>query len=180
MDESITAEDKKRARQKPPLDAGRIAGEIVAGTATGLVALPLAFVAARLFVAAHLYEDDCMGIGRFFSGFVVFFSVFPIVYGPASAIGVYVVGNSADDTGSFLLTLGCGFAGGFATLGMALLVHSSFYWSYWFPRVSFWVFVPLASLILPLMTTCAFNLTRRYKRPVLPRSSGGKYFVSYP
>ena len=48
-------------------------------------------------------------------------------------------------------------------MGMDRLVHS-FYWSYWFPSVSPWVF-PLVLLVPPLMATCAFNWTRRYKEP---------------
>ena len=49
-------------------------------------------------------------------------------------------------------------------MGMRGVIHS-FYWSYWFPSVPGWASVPLVLLILPLMTTCAFNLTRRYKEP---------------
>jgi len=36
MDESITAEEKKQNRPKPPRSLGRIAGEIRGGMATGL------------------------------------------------------------------------------------------------------------------------------------------------
>jgi hypothetical protein len=174
MDESITAENEKHARQKPPPSVGRIAGEILAGAGVGLaVALPLACVTAILF-----HEEDCFGIGKVVSALAIFISVFPMVYGPASAIGVYLVGNRDDETGSFLLTLGCGFAGGLAIRGMLNALHSD--WLYWVPDVPGWAFVLPVLLILPLMTTCAFNLTRRYKRPVLPRSSSGKYFASYP
>ena len=108
--------------------------------------------------------EDCMGFGRLAFALIPGFLIIPPAHGLASALGVYLVGRIGKQTGSFLLTLGCGFAGGLAIMGMDRLVHS-FYWSYWFPSVSPCVLVPLVLLIPPITATFGFNLTRRYKKP---------------
>ena len=161
MGESIHAEDKERAHQKPPLSVGRIVGEILAGTVIGCAVAELAKYV--LLVAGS--GGDCMGFGALAVAVIPGFLIIPPAYGLASAVGVYLVGNRGTQTGSFLWTLGCGFAGGLVIMGMRGVIHS-FYWSYWFPSVPGWAFVPLLLLIPPLTATCAFNWTRRCKEPL--------------
>jgi len=160
MGESIHVEDKEQAHQKPPLSVARIVGEIFAGTVVGYAVAELAKYV--LLVAGS--GGDCMGFGALAVAAIPGFLIIPPAYGLASAIGVYLVGNRGKQTGSFLWILGCGFAGGLVIMGMRGVIHS-FYWSYWLPSVPAWASVPLALLIPPLMATCVFNLTRRYKEP---------------
>lgn len=101
------------------------------------------------------------GIRRLAVFLIPGFLIVPPLHGLASAVGVSLVGHRGTQMGSFLWTLSCGFAGGLAIMG---IIHS-FCWSYLFPSVSRWASVPLALLIPPLMATCVFNLTRRYKEP---------------
>ena len=164
MPESFTLKTKSQPPQKPPLSGGRIAGEMFARMGVGFAAgLPPAF-GFLLWMGPLLAARDCFGVGAIAALVVSLFFVFPMAYGLASGVGVYLVGRIGKQTGSFLLTLGCGFAGGLAIMGMDRLVHS-FYWSYWFPSVSPCVLVPLVLLIPPITATFGFNLTRRYKKP---------------
>ncbi|MBC8217579.1 MAG: hypothetical protein H8E73_03870 [Planctomycetes bacterium] len=156
MDESINAEKKKR--QKPPLTRRRIAAEILGGVAVGFAA---GLLGGFVFLMMP-YDRGCFNGVLALAAAIV--SVFPMVYGVASGVGVYLVGKRGEQTGSFLWTLGCGFAGWFVIIGMRRLVHS-FYWSYWLPSIPDWAFVPLVLLTPPLLATIAFNLTRRYKEP---------------
>jgi hypothetical protein len=154
MDELINVEKEKQARQKPPLSVGRIAGEILAGTAAGFV---VAVLATYVLLAGS--GGDCMGFGRLAFGLFVF----PIVYGPGSGVGVYLVGKRGRQTGSFLWTLGCGFAGVLVIMGMGGVIHSD--WLYWVPSMPYWAFVLLVLLIPPILATLGFNATRRYREP---------------
>jgi hypothetical protein len=173
MAEFVNVEDKEPAPQKPPLSGGRIAGEILAGTAVGFAAGLLGGFGFLMMVhPGRGFDEGILALAA------AVFHVFPAVYGVASAVGVYLVGRIGKQTGSFLWTLGCGFAGVLVIMGMRGVIHS-FYWSYWFPSVPGWASVPLALLIPPLIAMCAFNLTRRYKEPVSPRSSSGKCFTSF-
>lgn len=162
MDESVHVGNNGPAPPKPPLSVGRIAGEMFAGMGVGFAAgLPAAF-GFLLWRGPILAARACFGgIGALVESF---FFVFPMVYGLASGVGVYLVGKRGRQTGSFLWTLGCGFAGVLVIMGMRGVIHS-FYWSYWFPSVPGWASVPLALPMPPLVATCVFNLTRRYKEP---------------
>ncbi len=155
MDESINVEKGKQARQKPPRSVGRIAGEILAGTATGLaVALSVAYV-----IGARYGQEGCFG-GLVALGYL-FFAV-PPAYGLGGAVGVSLVGNVGKQTGSFLLTLGCGFSGGLIMLVVLVLANRL---SDVLIVILFWLLLPLVLLIPPIMATLGFNLTRRYKKP---------------
>ena len=153
MSESLTAKEKKQSGQNPPLNRRRIAGEIIVGIAVGFAAGLLGGFGFLLMP----YDSGC------FSGVLALATatgvVFPALYSTFSAVGVYLVGRRGKQTGSFLLTLGCGFAGWLIITGVYRLVHS-FHWSNWLP---FWAFVPLLLLIPPLLATLGFNLTRRYR-----------------
>jgi len=185
MDESIKVEKEKCAQQKPPRSLGRIACEILAGTATGLaVALPVALV-----IGASAPKGCFAGL----AALVYMFFVVPLVYGLGSAVGVYLVGSRGIQTGSFLATLGWGFLTGFFSLlilyislrlqAVLTTAQSSSLMIVGFvvelQKIVRWVHWAIVLLIPPIVTTFGFNLTRRYKEPVLPRNSGGKYFVSY-
>jgi hypothetical protein len=178
MDESTIVENEKPAPQKPPLRVGRIAGEMFAGMGVGFAAgLPPAF-GFLLWMGPLLAARDCFGVGGIAALFVSLFFVFPMAYGLASGVGVYLVGRIGKQTGSFLVTSGCGFAGALVITGMGMPMWLSMPmgmrntrgvpWLSWLASMPYWAFFPLVLLIPPLMATCAFNLTRRYKE--LPSS----------
>lgn len=101
MDESINIANKKQSLQKPPLTPVRIIGEILAGTAMGIaVAVP------AVYVIGASSPKGCFA-GLVTLGFM--FIVIPPLYGIVRAVGVYLVGSIGKQTGSLLLTLGCGF-----------------------------------------------------------------------
>ena len=158
MCESVNVENKKQNHQKPPLSVGRIAGEILAGAATGLVvALPVAYVAGIAF-----HEESCFG--PIFALLIMFY-VFPVAYGPASGIGVYLVGSRGTQTGSFLATLGFGLIGGFVMLVMLIpVLFLSAALIVGVENIVRWTLWVLVSLIPPISATLGFNLTRRYKQ----------------
>ena len=78
-----------------------------------------------------------------------------ILYGPASAIGVYLVGSRGKQTGSFLLTLVAGFLGGCVMLPTLFVTGS----------VLGGACLALVFLTAPVIATIGFNGTRRYKEP---------------
>ncbi len=155
MDETINAENKEQGRQKPPLSVGRITGEILAGMASGLaVALPVGYG-----IGSTEKLESCFGpINRW----VIFLAVFPPLYGLATAVGVYLVGNMGKQTGSFLAAFGWGFLSAylypFAMIFLAITTTG---------------IVQLAGYVLilmipPIVATLFFNLTRRYKEGPSP------------
>ena len=148
MSESINVENKKQNRQKPPLSVGRIACEILAGLALGLVALLVVYVA----------DIDLAGNGEDVVFLGIFFIFFPPLYVLGSVIGVYLVGNKGKQTGSFVATLGFGFLGGlFMTvvlfLFLIMLIQAER------------ILLAPALLFSPILATYGFNLRRRYKEP---------------
>lgn len=133
-------ESKERKPGKPPLNKGRIAGEIAAGAGLGY-----GIAAAAYFTGGS--DSDIAFTG----------AALGILLG--CPVGVYLVGNSDNETGSFWATLG-GNALGFLLLGTAAGgddIPSA---------IQF-----LAALTLPVCATVFFNLTRRYKSP--PESETG-------
>lgn len=179
MDESVNVENKKK-QLKPPRNLIRIAGEILAGMASGLaIALPVAYV-----IGASVPEGCFAGL----AALLYMFLVIPPVYGLGSAVGVYLVGSRAEQTGSFPATSGWGFLAGLFTLlilyillrlqtiltaapsssimvvGLVVELQRIFRWTRW----------AIVLLIPPIAATYGFNLTRRYKVSVLPRNSSGK------
>lgn len=131
----------------------RIASEILAGTAVGFaVAFPVAYVTGTAF------DDGALG---FLAMFVL---VFPPLYGPGSAVGVYLVGNRGNETSSFLQTLGCGFLGGLfmlvmipvsSVLSRVLIVRGE--------RIVLLALLASVLLIPPIFATIGFNSRRRHK-----------------
>ena len=98
----------------------------------------------------------------------IFSKVTPVVYGIAGAVGVYLLGSRGNQTGSLMLTLAFGFLAGLLMLAMLPLAKL-------LPEalivVFFCSFGPLVLLAAPIAATIGFNLTRRYKEPVLPQNS---------
>ncbi|MBW7989158.1 MAG: hypothetical protein FVQ84_03955 [Planctomycetes bacterium] len=151
MSETINVENKKQNRQKPPLSVGRIAREILAGTALSLVALLVVNVIG--FVLVGKGKDEYAGFGFL----TILLTLFPPLNGWISAVGVHLVGSRGKQTGSFLLTLAGGFVGGLVAF-VALL---SLLWI----RVEIVLLAPLLLLIPPIFATLGFNLTRKYEEP---------------
>ena len=146
MDESINAANKKKVHQKPPLSVIRIVCEVLIGAGVGFLA-GLAGAVVRL-VLFPIASTDCFG-GNVI---VTLFFTFLWVYGPASAVIVYLIGSTGKQTGSFLATLACGVLGG---LGALVLLLSGM------PVVA----MDADLFISPILATLGFNLTRRYKEP---------------
>ena len=163
MDESITAENKEQNRQKPPRSLGRITGEILAGTATGFAAAGVVYVTGVVLVGGR---DHTGSVGQLaLLGFLAtFVSVVPPFYGLGSAVGVYLVGNMGEQTGSFLPTLGWGFLGGIVMFPMILgaIILSSVL-VVGAEVIVAWLFCALVLLTPPIFATLGFNWTRRDK-----------------
>ena len=154
MSESINVENKKQNRQKPPLSVGRIAREILAGTALGLVALLLAYVTGTAFD-----DGGCFGVFGFLAMFVL---VFPPLSGLGSAVGVHLLGSRGKQTGSFLATLVGGFLGGLVAVLLYFYASAAWNMMLGIEKIVLWA---LISLIPPILATVGFNLRRRYKEP---------------
>ena len=152
MCESVNIENKKQNPQKPPLSVGRIACEILAGLALGLVARLVVYVIHN--VIFHGAEDNLA------FGFLLMF--FPPLYVLATAVSVYLVGRIGNQTGSFLATAGGVFLGVPVTALLYLYIGAADYMMLGIEKIILW---PLVFLAPPIGATLGFNLTRRYKKP---------------
>ncbi len=128
--------------ETPPLKAGRLTGELLAGLGGQMVG-----IVAGIGLAALILPDGQI------------FVVGPIVGGAlGSSAGVYWVGTSfSDQVGSYWVAVGCNilFTGAFI-----LCDYAGF-----FPKYAP-VHRTLGYFILPTVaSTIGFNLTRRYKSP---------------
>ena len=172
MSESVNVENKKQNHQKPPLNLGRIAGEILAGAVAGLaVAYPVAYVIGIVLLGTDLSAVPAVPSVLGFQ--VIFDLVFPPLYGLGSAVGVYLLGSRGKQTGSFLLTLAGGLVGGIVMLVMlplALFLSSDYIvgvessdYIVGVEKIVGWALVVLIPLSPPIFATIGFNLRRRYK-----------------
>jgi len=149
MDESINTANIKQSRQKPPLSNSRIAGEIIAGLVIGISVALLVSCVMVYGVSGEFFGalTNWSRKGSEFDGLVFlavgFLALIPflIVYVPAAAIGVYLVSDRGEQTGSLLATVGA------SLLGLVFII----------------VLPPLVIITVPIMATIGFNLTRRYK-----------------
>ncbi len=157
MDESVHVGNNGPAPQKPPLSVGRIAGEILAGTATGCAAAGLA-VLAILFVISASIARSCMPFEYLFACLGI------ALHGPGSAIGVYLVGSMGRQTGSFVSALGYGLLGGLVMLPLA--AGAAALWSMLVGVEK--VVVCSVVLLPPIAATVAFNATRRHRAAPSP------------
>ena len=154
MSESINIENNKQNRQKPSLSAERIAGELLAGAALGFVAL--------LVVYRPVYKRFADSFEGILGSLLAYVFVFPPLYGLATAVGVYLVGNIGKQTGSFLTTLGWSFL--LACLAPVALVFL-FATTTEEEKIVRLAVKALVLLIPPIFATVGFNLRRRYKEP---------------
>ena len=160
MDESITLENEKQKRQKPPRNLGRIACEILAGAAT---AAALSYLS--LYVVGYGAEVAGLGEGCMdgFAILAIMSMVVPPVYLLGCAVGVYFAGRIGNQTGSFLATLGGVF------IGLPIIALLCFYmWAvdeYMTLGIEKIIIWPLVFLAAPATATLCFNLTRKYKKP---------------
>ena len=167
MSESVNIENKKQSRQKPPLSAGRIACEILAGVLAGFaVPVPLAYAVGyvMLYVIYGAPPDD-KNLGL--AGFLVFGAMafsFLILYGPATAIGIYLVGTRGNQTGSFWVTVGGLFLG--VPVIVLLFLYSDMAESKGLEVVKI-ILWSLIFLTPPIIATIGLNVRRRYKEPPL-------------
>jgi len=163
MDESIDVENKKQNPQKPPLSVGRITSEILAGI--GMVFVVMMLVGCVEVIVSF----GGIGDGETRNAFMAIFSkITPAVCGIAGGVSVYLLGSRDNQTGSLMLTLAFGFLAGLLKLAVFPLAKL-------LPEMLIVIlscsFGPLVLLVPPIAATIGFNLTRRYKEPVSPRSS---------
>jgi len=169
MNKPVNTGNKKQNRQKPPLNAGRIVGEIITGEATGATAAAIAYL--FFWVVCHVAKGESVGGGSMcditlwdlvIQGIMVLFV--PAVYGLGCAVGVYLVGSIGNQTGPFLATLGFGLIGAFVMLIMYFpVILISTYLIIGVENIVRWALWILVSFIPPIVATLAFNLIRRYK-----------------
>jgi hypothetical protein len=159
MNQSIKVGNKKKARQKPPRNLGRIACEIMAGAAAGAA---LAF--SSLYVVGYGSKFAGLGEGCMDGLFVlaILFYVVPPVYVLGCAIGVYLVGRRGNETGSLLATLGGSLLGVFVIGLLYFYIKAAEDMMFGVEKIILW---PLVFIAAPAMATLCFNLTRRYKKP---------------
>lgn len=132
------------ATPRPPLDAGRVTGQLLLGPMVGSV---VGLTAASIAATRCHDDDELLGnLGCQIENFLYFGA-------PAYAFGntatIYAIGNLGNETGSFFLPLLGSLAGTYAGLLAGGAAGS---------------FVPFFA-ISSLSGTISFNLTRRYREP---------------
>lgn len=144
--------NEKQKPQKPPLSPQRVGGEFLAGAVGAIVGLAP--------VLSFLFQEAKHGPSEF-AGLALLFHL-PITYLLGiliSTVGVYLVGNARNETGSFGLTLG-GSAFG-AAAALAVSIHTIAGERHVDDRILFVIF-----FVAPTLgAIVGFNLTRRYKSP---------------
>ncbi|WKW11822.1 hypothetical protein Strain138_001088 [Pseudogemmatithrix spongiicola] len=152
-----TASSLEAQRARPPLNAGRVAGELAVGTYAGIGGFLVGrFVGERMADILGAERDATMRAVGLTSGVAV--------AGLATAGSVYGIGNIGDQTGDFSATYlgtGVGFAAGWA-LSRALLGPSER------PREGMstaarWATANVIALLPSIGATVGFNSSRRYK-----------------
>lgn len=152
-----TASSLEAQRARPPLNAGRVAGELAVGTYAGIGG----FLVGR-FVGERM--ADILGAERDATLRAVGITSGVAVAGLATAGSVYGIGNIGDQTGDFSATYlgtGVGFAAGWA-LSRAILGPSER------PREGMstaarWATANVIALLPSIGATVGFNSSRRYK-----------------
>jgi len=135
-------------RSKPPLSVRRIVGEILAGGVGGVVVGVASFYAT---FALDLPGGKC-------NPAVVYVAGIGLTLG--SSIGVYVVGNIGNETGSFLATLGGNILLFFGA-SIILTEYGSDLGDNYIVNIA--ILLCYIAVAPPLFATIAFNLTRKYK-----------------
>lgn len=142
----IDFQSNKREGEKPPLRGGRIAGEFGAGLGGGILTGGIGYA---IGCAVTSPGEGWFGGLRKFAGGVLGFTIgYPI----GSSIGVYLVGNMGNETGSYWATL-LGWIGGMATSIAIIAIEDC---PNGIKSAAFFT-LPVAGEVI------GFNLTRRYK-----------------
>lgn len=152
-----TASSLEAQRARPPLNAGRVTGELVAGTYAGIGG----FLVGR-FVGERM--ADILGAERDATLRAVGLTSGVAVAGLATAGTVYGIGNIGDETGDFSATYlgtGVGFVAGWA-LSKAILGPQER------PREGIstatrWAAANVIALLPSIGATVGFNSSRRFK-----------------
>lgn len=150
---------------KPPLSKGRVAAEIAVGTGAGIAGgVGIGVVGGVLGAViasdgeSEYYDEAWYEFWGFLAGFAIGFLVGDIV---GTAVGVYYVGNSGDEGGSFGATLLGAIGGtgiGFVMSAVGASIDNDV--------------LALPFYIAPAIgATIGFNLTRRYDEPSLTGTS---------
>lgn len=152
-----TASSLEAQRARPPLNAGRVTGELVAGTYAGIGGFLVGrFVGERMADILGAERDATMRAVGLTSGVAV--------AGLATAGTVYGIGNIGDQTGDFSATYlgtGVGFVAGWA-LSKAILGPQER------PREGMstaarWAAANVIALLPSIGATVGFNSSRRFK-----------------
>lgn len=165
MFEERQKDGREIALGKPPLNTGKVAGELLAGCVLGAAAgIGGGYLGASILDTGGMFGDIAgAGLGVM------------VAYPLGCALGVYLVGNLGNETGSFGSALGWAYGGMLVgAIGGGLLSSLS-------PTVaSVAIFVTP-----PLFATLAFNKSRRYKNPQAVSASllnfrNGKMDIGFP
>ena len=156
---------------KPPLNTGKVAGELLAGCVLGAAAgMGGAYLGASISIldTGRSFGDIIAGAG------LGMMAAYPL----GCALGVYLVGNLGNETGSFGSAL-LGAYGGMVVWGGSAIALNKLS-----PTSS--TVASLAFLVIPpLFATLAFNKSRRYKNPQAVSASllnfrDGKMDIGFP
>lgn len=142
-------ENQIRYNKKPPLNYGRILGEIVLG---GIGGIGLGYAGAR--IGGQSFE--CEGEDGFLCGLYGALIGASIGWMAGSTAGVYVVGNAGDERGSLMATL-LGSLGGIligTVISGALLQDDD---------ESPMIFLTVPPISAAIVAAFAFNSSRRYR-----------------
>lgn len=134
---------EKAIVEKPPISSAKITAEISGGICLGALLGIGGGLIGYLFTASENSQDF-----ESLKGLLGAMLGFAIAYPIGSVIGVYAIGNTGNETGSFAATLGGGVLGvgvGYWTIAMG---HGY-----------------AALLWPPIGATIGFNVTRRYRNP---------------
>jgi hypothetical protein len=136
--------------EKPPLRSERIVGEIGVGTGCGILAGGIGFAIGAAITPAG--EGQFGDLEKLAGGGIGFLIGYPL----GNSIGVYLVGNSGNETGSFGTTLLGSMAGMVAAMLPIIIFQDD---------LPGWVGLP-ALFGFPIAGgVIGFNMTRSYKSP---------------
>lgn len=157
MPESLATEKKEQSGQKPPRSVGRIAGEVLSGTATAAALVYLSLYVVGYGANSAGLGNGCMD-GLMILGIMAY--AVPPFYVLGCAIGIHFVGSRGNQTGSFMATLGGVFLGLPVMALLYFYMHVAEDMMLGIEKMILW---PLIFLAPAIMATLCFNLTRRYR-----------------
>jgi hypothetical protein len=155
----IELEERSKVSNRPPLNAGRIIGEIGAGVAFGgLFGLAGGMAGYQLEREFSNCSYDLCGLLGFMVGGAIGYTI-------GSATGVSLVGNIGNETGPFRAALGGSIGGSLLVVaGIAILSRGNVQLGETLSTLA----VILAFAAPPVGAMIAFNNNRRYEIPPAP------------